>query len=343
MLSFENDYSTGAHPRILERFIETNMESQPGYGSDEYTTNAIEYIRETLECPEAQVYLAVGGTQTNQLVIAACLKNYQGVIAANTGHINVHEAGAVEYSGHKILSIPNHMGKIDATELRDYLETFYGDDAHEHMIFPGMVYISQSTEYGSIYSKSELTDIYAICKEYDIPLFIDGARLGYALTCRDSDITFKDLPKLCDVFYIGGTKVGAICGEAIVFTHNNMPEHFLTTAKQHGALAAKGRLLGVQFETLMADKGKLYLENGRKANEMKEKLIRVLKNAGIRFFYESPTNQQFVILQNDRMKKIEEDVRISFWEKYDEDHTVVRFATSWSTTDEDIERLRGIL
>lgn len=341
MISFENDYNTGAHPEILKKMLETNMTQVSGYGTDDFTKSAIEKIKKECDCPDAQIYLAVGGTQTNQVVISTMLSDCEGVVSAATGHVGVHEAGAIEYSGHKVLTIPSHMGKINANELKDFLETFYADDSHEHMVFPGMVYISYPTEYGSLYSKAELTEIADICHKYEMPLYIDGARLGYGLTSSEADVTMADIAKLADVFYIGGTKVGALCGEAIVFTSNNMPKHFVTLAKQRGALLAKGRLLGIQFDTLFTDD--LYYKNGKHANEQKDKLVEILKSAGFEFYYESPTNQQFVILENDKLKEIQQKVVVSFWEKYDDTHSVVRFATSWSTTDEDIETLKEIL
>lgn len=341
MISFENDYNTGAHPEILKKMLETNMTQVSGYGTDDFTKSAIEKIKKECDCSDAQIYLAVGGTQTNQVVISTMLSDCEGVVSAATGHVGVHEAGAIEYSGHKVLTIPSHMGKINANELKDFLETFYADDSHEHMVFPGMVYISYPTEYGSLYSKAELTEIADICHKYEMPLYIDGARLGYGLTSSEADVTMADIAKLADVFYIGGTKVGALCGEAIVFTGNNMPKHFVTLAKQRGALLAKGRLLGIQFDTLFTDD--LYYKNGKHANEQKDKLVEILKSAGFEFYYESPTNQQFVILENDKLKEIQQKVVVSFWEKYDDTHSVVRFATSWSTTDEDIETLKEIL
>lgn len=341
MISFENDYSTGAHPVILQKFLETNMEPASGYGSDKYTASAMEKIRKACDLPEAQIYFTVGGTQTNQLVISTMLRDYEGVVAATTGHVSMHEAGAIEHSGHKVLTVPGHMGKMDASELGDYLQTFFADENHEHMVFPGLVYISQPTEYGSLYTKTELTALHQVCEKYELPLYIDGARLGYALASEENDISLPELSRLCEVFYIGGTKVGALCGEAIVFTKNNMPKHFVTLAKQRGALVAKGRLLGVQFDTLFTDN--LYYKNGKHAMTQKEKLVAILKAAGVEFFYESPTNQQFVILENVTIKKLTKEVAISFWEPYDETRSVVRFATSWSTSDEDLEKLTEIL
>lgn len=341
MLSFESDYTTGAHPEILKRLIETNMEAVSGYGTDPYTKSAMEKIKEECGCKDAQVYFAVGGTQTNQLVISTMLADYEGVVAAETGHVSAHEAGAIEYSGHKVLTIPGHMGKIDCIELKNHLSNFYGDANHEHMVYPGMVYISQPTEYGSIYSKQELSDISKVCNEYDIPLYIDGARLSYGVMSNESDFTLADITNYADVFYIGGTKVGALCGEAIVFTKSNMPKNFVTRVKQRGALLAKGKLLGLQFDTLFSNG--LYWELGKNAIQKKDRLIELLKGAKIPFFYESPTNQQFVILDNSTMEAMKKEVAFSFWEAYDDTHTVVRFATSWCTTDEDLNQLEKVL
>lgn len=328
---FESDYTTGAHPNILKRLTETNYEFLSGYGTDHYCESAREKIRIACDCKDADVHLLVGGTQTNALVISAMLHDYEGVIAADTGHVSVHEAGAIEYTGHKVLTLPHHEGKLMAGDLKEYLERFYDDGNHEHMVFPGMVYISYPTENGTIYSREELEQIYDICRQYEIPLFIDGARLGYGLMSGEADMTLADIARLCDVFYIGGTKVGALCGEAVVFTKNNTPKHFTTVIKQHGALLAKGRLLGIQFDTLFTDD--LYWELSRQAIGMADKLKSVLREKGYSFAWETPTNQQFVILENNKMKELREKVAFSFWEKYDESHTVVRFATSWSTTD----------
>ena len=341
MLSFESDYTTGAHPEILKRMVETNLEQVPGYGSDPYTERAISKIRDAIQCPQAQIYLAVGGTQTNQLVISTMLADCEGVVAAVTGHVSAHEAGAIEYSGHKVLTVPGHQGKMHADELAAYIARFYADDSYEHMVFPGMVYISQSTEYGSIYSKKELEEIAAVCHQYEIPLYIDGARLAYGVMSHESDVTLADIARIADVFYIGGTKVGALLGEAICFTKNNMPEHFKTVAKQRGALIAKGRLLGIQFDTLFTDG--LYMRLGRHAIEMAEKVKKLFRDKGYRMYLDSPTNQQFVILENDFMDSIRDKVGFCFWEKYDEHHTVVRFATSWSTTDADIDYLDSVI
>ena len=292
MISFQSDYIQGAHPKILQNLIKTNYEALSGYSTDKYCDSAKEKIKNACNKPDAQVYFLVGGTQANQVVISTCLRNYEGVISAVTGHINAHEAGAVEYTGHKVLPLPNHNGKIDTTELKDLVETFYADDNHEHMVFPGMVYISHPTEYGTLYSKEELTRISEICKKYDMMLFLDGARLGYGIMSNETDVTLEDIANLCDVFYIGGTKVGALCGEAVVFTHNNAPKYFMTTVKQHGAMIAKGRLLGIQFDTLFTDN--LYFEISKHAILMAEKLKNLFIKKGYEFFINSPTNKQFI-------------------------------------------------
>ena len=336
MISFENDYVQGAHPDVMRRLIETNLEPLPGYGSDSYCESAREKIRRECGCPDAEIHFLVGGTQTNAVVIDAMLNGYEGVVAADTGHVAVHEAGAVEYTGHKVLTIPHHAGKIDPEELGRYLAGFYEDGNHEHMVFPGMVYISHPTELGTLYSRKELEEISRICGEYEIPLFLDGARLGYGLMSSGTDVTLQDVAQLCDVFYIGGTKVGALCGEAVVFP-GKAPRHFLTSVKQHGALLAKGRLLGIQFDALFTDN--LYFDISRHAIDMAEELKKVLREKGCRFAWESPTNQQFVILEDSAAERLKEQVVFSFWEKADETHTVVRFATSWATTREDIEAL----
>lgn len=341
MLFFQCDYIAGAHPRVMERLLSTNLESHPGYGADAYCASAKEKIKDACQCPDADVHFLVGGTQTNSVVIAALLHDTEGVIAATTGHVNVHEAGAIEYTRHKVLTLPSHEGKIDAGELRAYLEVFYSDGSRSHMVYPGMVYISHPTEYGTLYAKAELESISAVCRDYGLPLFLDGARLGYGVMSKQTDVSLPDIAHICDVFYIGGTKVGALCGEAVVFTKNNTPKRFTTLVKQHGALLAKGRLLGVQFDTLFTDG--LYFEISAHAIEMAEKLKSILKEKGYRFHLESPTNQQFVILDNKQMEELSSKVVFEFWEKADDTHTVVRFATSWSTTEEDIAALADIL
>ncbi|MCR5724954.1 MAG: aminotransferase class I/II-fold pyridoxal phosphate-dependent enzyme [Treponema sp.] len=350
MLSFESDYIEGAHPRILERFIETNMEQLSGYGADCYTASAKEKIAAACSLPlyneqtgegSLQIAFLTGGTQTNQIIIDTMLRPYEGVFAATTGHISAHEAGAIEFTGHKVLTLPSHDGKIDAQELDAAVTDFYADGNHEHMVFPGLVYISHPTEYGTLYSKKELTALSETCRKHKLPLFMDGARLGYGLASSESDMSLADIASLCDVFYIGGTKIGALCGEAVVFTHKNMPAHFVNLIKKHGALLAKGRLLGVQFDTLFTDS--LYFSISRNAIERADELKTALKSKGYRFFIDSPTNQQFVILENSRIEELKKHVTFSFWEKYDDSHTVVRFATSWATTPEKVSKLISFL
>ena len=341
MLSFESDYNQGAHPAILERLIETNLDRQTGYGVDDYCVSARKKIKSACECPGADVHFLVGGTQTNAVVIASLLRDYEGVISAVTGHVAAHESGAIEYTGHKVITLPAHEGKLDADEVRELLKTFYSDANYEHMVFPGMVYISHPTEYGTLYSKEELTALSEVCREYSIPLYMDGARLGYALESRATDLTLPDIARLCDVFYIGGTKVGALCGEAVVYTHGHAPKHMLTVITQHGALLAKGRLLGIQFDTLFTDG--LYSKISRNAIDRAEELKRVLREKGYTFFKETNTNQQFILLENSKLEELEKKVKFSFWERTDDTHTVVRFATSWATTHEDIEALAAIL
>lgn len=341
MISFESDYIAGAHPKILQRLMETNLEILSGYGTDKYCESAKNKIKAACNNEEVDVEFLVGGTQTNSIIISTMLKDYEGVIAATTGHISSHEAGAVEYTGHKVLEIPQKEGKIQADTLADYLVNFYEDKNHEHMVIPGMVYISHPTEYGTLYSKQELEEISIVCKENQIPLFLDGARLGYGLMSKTTDVSLADIVRLVDVFYIGGTKVGALCGEAVVFTKQNKPKYFMNSVKKRGALLAKGRVLGVQFDTLFTDN--LYFEISRQAIEMVEELKKVLKQKNVEFFLESPTNQQFVILENTELEKLKKNCMVGFWEKYDNSHTVVRFATSWSTTMEDIQKLEEIL
>lgn len=341
MLYFENDYSEGAHPKILQRLMDTNMEHLSGYGSDRYTTLAKDKIRKLCNCPEAEIYFLVGGTQTNQTVIDSVLRSFEGVIAAETGHVSVHEAGAIEFTGHKVLTLPQHDGKLCARELEAYMETFLGDDSHEHMVFPGMVYISHPTEYGTLYTKDELKELSQVCRHFKLPLYIDGARLITGLACPENELSLPDIADLCDVFYIGGTKAGTLCGEAVVFTKNNTPAHFLTQIKQHGALLAKGRLCGVQFDALFSDE--LYKETGRNAIETAALLREGLRQKGYTFYNSSPTNQLFLVMENSRLEELKNHVVYSFWEKADDTHTVIRFATSWATSREDVEKLLSLL
>lgn len=341
MISFESDYTEGAHPLILEALVKTNMEQTPGYGNDRFCESAKKKIREVIGCPDASVHFLVGGTQTNSTVIAAVLNQWEGVVCCETGHINAHEAGAVEYTGHKVMAIPHHLGKMDAKELDEAMERWTTDGSYDHMVHPGMVYISHPTEYGTLYTLDEMEAISGVCKKYEVPLFLDGARLGYGLMSLDTDVTVKDIARLTDVFYFGGTKVGALCGEAVVFPKGNAPKGFFTMIKQHGALVAKGRLLGVQFDTLFTDD--LYFRIARHAIKMAEELKAIFKDKGIPKFIESPTNQQFFIMKDSEIERLKPEVACCWWEKYDNEHSVVRFATSWATMKENLDRLRELL
>lgn len=341
MLNFSSDYTNGAHPAVLARLVETNGETLTTYGSDIYTESAKAKIRAAFACPDADITFIGGGTQTNLTVIAAMLNQAEAVVAADTGHIAAHEAGAIEYTGHKVMTLPHQNGKIAAADLVARLAAFDADPTNTHMPYPGMVYLSHPTEYGTLYTRAELTAIADICRARHIPLFLDGARLGYGLMAEQTDLTPADIASLCDVFYIGGTKVGALCGEAVVFPRGNAPRHFFTIVKQHGALLAKGRLCGVQFDALFTDG--LYFAISRHAIDCAIKLKALLREKGIPFFAETPTNQQFAILENTRLAEISDRVAVSIWEPYDETHTVVRFATSWSTTDEELAQLAAIL
>ncbi len=336
MLYFENDYCEGAHPAILQKLMETNFEKVSGYGTDPYCASAKEKIRKACDCPEADVYFISGGTQTNAIVIASMLNRWEGVIAAVTGHVAGHEAGAIEYTGHKVLGLPQKNGKLDAETVRDFCQTFFADGNHDHMVFPGMVYISHPTEYGTLYTKAELEALSAVCHEFKLPLFLDGARLGYGLVSKGTDVTLADLARLTDAFYIGGTKVGALCGEAVVFPHG-APAHFMTMVKQQGALLAKGRLLGIQFDVLFTDG--LYTKISGNAITTANVLKRALSDKGYQFFMDSPTNQIFVVLSNEQLAALEGKAKFGFWEKYDDTHTVVRIATSWATKMEEIMQL----
>lgn len=336
MKHFDTDYMEGAHPIVMQRLLETNLEQTPGYGNDKYSKEAKELIRKALGTEDVDVHFLVGGTQTNSTVIDALLMHHQGVLAAETAHINVHESGAIESCGHKILTLPSHEGKVSSKEVKDYITEFYSDETYEHMVAPGMVYISYPTEYGTLYTKEELTELHSICKEANIPLFIDGARLGYGLACDACDITLQDLPTLCDVFYIGGTKVGAMFGECVV-ARKGLLKHFFPLIKQHGALMAKGRLQGVQFGTLFTDN--LYLTIARHAVEMAMLLKKGFVEKGYQLFLDSPTNQQFFVLPNDVMDRLAKTTTFEVWGTRGKTHTTVRFVTSWATKKEAVEEL----
>ncbi|MBO5719083.1 MAG: aminotransferase class V-fold PLP-dependent enzyme, partial [Bacteroidales bacterium] len=295
MIYFDSDYMAGAHPQVMHALVESNLEQTTGYGSDAYTAQAAALIRQACDAPQARVHFLVGGTQTNATVIDGLLARHQGVLAAESAHINVHESGAIEASGHKVLTLPQHEGKVKADEVKAYIDEFYRDDSYEHMVAPGMLYISFPTEYGTLYSLQELSDLSQVCHEADIPLYVDGARLGYGLAA--SDVSLPDLARLCDVFYIGGTKMGALFGEAVVINNDKLLKHFFPLIKQHGALLAKGRLLGVQFKALFS-KG-LYEEIGREAVAKALRLKAAFVEKGYQVEVDSPTNQQFFRLPND--------------------------------------------
>lgn len=341
MISFTCDYNDGAHPLILQRLTETNIIQEPGYGEDSFCESAKEKIRNVCKCPDADIFFLTGGTQTNATVIDSLLRGYEGVVAAETGHIAVHEAGAIEFGGHKVLTVPSVEGKLSPDSLRTLLESFHNDPSKDHMVRPGMVYISYPTEYGTLYSKTDMIEIRSICREYDIPLFVDGARLGYGLASDKADMDIRRFSKLCDVFTIGGTKVGALCGEAVVFPRGNAPKHFFTTVKQHGALLAKGRLLGIQFDTLFTNR--LYFRLGRHAVESAMILKNIFHRKGIPMLLESPTNQQFPILTARQAAILETHVRFERWETLPDGRVLTRFCTSWATPEAHLLELESLL
>ena len=336
-LQFASDYMEGAHPAILNRLLETNLLKTAGYGLDEFSDSAREKIRKACRAPEADVFFLVGGTQTNATVIDAFLKPWQGVIAAGTGHIAVHEAGAIEAGGHKVLTLPHRLGKISADAILSCLEAYRQDDNHDHMVMPGMVYLSQPTEFGTLYSLQELQAISGACRRYGIPLYVDGARLAYALACPENDVTMPDLARLCDAFYIGGTKCGALFGEAVVFPEKDTIPYFFTIVKQHGALLAKGRIAGIQFDTLFTDG--LYETIGRNAIRAADRIRAALREKGYHQAFEAPTNQIFITLSRQQIKDLQETTVMSFWENTDADHAVMRIVTSWATQEEETDRL----
>ena len=339
MIYFNSDYLEGAHPAIMTRLMETNMVQTVGYGEDEYCEAAREKIKSACQAPEADVHFLVGGTQTNTTVIAAILRPWQGVLSAVSGHINCHEAGAIESTGHKVITLPTNNGKITAQQVRDYVEWHKNDESTEHIVQPGMVYISFPTEGGTLYSKAELTALYGTCKQYGLPLFIDGARLGYGLVADGNDITLPELARLCDVFYIGGTKVGALFGEAVVIMNETLKKDFRFIMKQRGGRLAKGRLLGIQFDALFTDD--LYLTISRHAIDMAYQIREIFVSAGYPLLFDSPTNQQYPILSDAELAEIGKHFGYEYWERVDETHSGVRFCASWATTQENVDALRA--
>ena len=339
--SFASDYMEGAHPLILERLAQTNLVKSSGYGTDGFSESARNLIREACRVPEAEVHFLAGGTQANAVMISALLRPWQGVISARTGHISVHEAGAIEYGGHKVLALPHTDGKLSAGTIRDCLEEYLQDDNRDHMVMPGMVYLSHPTEYGTLYTLEELREISTVCRQYRIPLYLDGARLAYALACPENDVTLPDLGALCDAFYIGGTKCGALFGEAVVIPDPQLIPHLFTMIKQHGALLAKGRITAIQFEVLFTDG--LYLEIGRPAVREAARIREALLSKGYQLSPPSPTNQIFILLDKAQAAALSEKVEMSFIEQAPDGRVVMRIVTSWATAPEDVDRLIACL
>ena len=340
MISFECDYNNGAHPKVLENLIKYNSSKPMPYGFDEFSERAKQKIREACGLPDAQIFFLTGGTQTNA-TIDSMLYQYEGVISVGSGHINVHEAGAVEFTEHKIITIGDCDGKMEAKTLDKYLDDYMHDGNKDHAVHPGLVYITFPTELGTLYTARELDDIYQVCQRYEIPLYVDGARLGYGLMAEGCDVTLPYLARHCDVFYIGGTKIGALCGEAVVFTHQNAHKHFFSIQKQHGAVIAKGALIGLQFEALFTDD--LYFELSRHAIEMAMRMKEFFRKKGLQFYVNSPTNQQFVIISNEQVERLGSKVKFTHFGQTDRHHTICRFVTSWATTEEEIEELERIM
>ena len=337
MIQFQCDYNEGAHPLILQRLAETNMEQTIGYGEDHYCDEARALIRKACQRDDADVHFLVGGTQTNTTVISHTLRPYQGVISAVSGHINVHETGAIEATGHKVLAIDSPDGKLTALQIEQAMQAHLNEDGPEHMVQPGMVYLSFPTEVGTVYTRSELEAINAVCRKYSLPLFVDGARLGYGLCSPESDITLPQLAQLADVFYIGGTKVGALFGEAVVITNEALKRDFRYSIKRHGGMLAQGRLLGLQFATLFTDN--LYMNIARHAIDEAMRIKEALHEEGIKFLIDSPTNQQFPIFTNAQLEMLGKKYRFSIWQQMDDNRTAVRICTSWATKSENVDLL----
>ena len=346
MISFECDYNNGAHPKVLENLVKYNSAKPTPYGFDEFSENAKNRIREVIGMPDSQIFFLTGGTQANATTIDSMLLQYEGVICVETGHINVHEAGAVEFTEHKITTLPGEQGKMNAQTLDKYLDDFMHDGNNAHAVYPGLVYITFPTELGTLYSAKELDDIYQVCKRYDIPLYIDGARLGYGLLAEGNDITLPYLARHCDVFYIGGTKIGALCGEAVVFTNRKAHKHFFSIQKQHGAVIAKGALIGLQFDALFTpqqDGELLYYSLSRNAIKTAMRMKDIFTRKGFEFLVDSPTNQQFVIIKNELAELLSKKVAFTHFGQTDHYHTICRFVTSWATTEEEIDELEKII
>ena len=341
MLSFECDYNNGACQQVIDNLVKYNNAKPTPYGFDEFSERAKVRIREACGLPDAQIFFLTGGTQANATTIDSMLYQYEGVICVGSGHINVHEAGAVEFTEHKIITIADKDGKMEAKTLDKYLDDYMHDGNKDHAVHPGLVYITFPTELGTLYSARELADIYQVCQCYDIPLYIDGARLGYGLMSPASDVTLPYLARHCDVFYIGGTKIGALCGEAVVFTNRKAHKHFFSIQKQHGAVIAKGALIGLQFDALFT--GNLYFDLSAHAIEMALQMKELFQKHGFQFYVDSPTNQQFVMIDNEQVERLSQHVQFTHFGQTDRHHTICRFVTSWATTEDDIRQLGVIL
>ena len=341
----ESDYNNGAQEGVMRHLLETNDERTQSYGDDRFSEQARELIRKACEAPKAQIWFLAGGTQTNATIIDSVLQPYEGVLCAETGHINVHESGAVEFTGHKVLALPSHEGKLDVNDLRTWLETYFADETAEHMVRPGMVYITFPTELGTLYTADELKALHEVCRQYGLLLYVDGARLAYGLAASN-DVTLPLLASVADIFYIGGTKCGTLCGEAVVFPQGNAPIHMLSRIKQHGALLAKSRVVGVQFEALFqpVEGTPLYFLIGRQAIALAMRLRRLfVEQLGYKPFIDSPTNQQFYVIPNDDLDRLRQYIGFEVWCPVDKSHTACRFVTSWATTSEEISRLENLL
>ena len=341
MISFECDYNNGACQEVLDNLVRYNSSKPTPYGFDEFSERAKGRIREARGLPDAQIFFLTGGTQTNATTIDSMLYQYEGVICVGSGHINVHEAGAVEFTEHKIITIADTDGKMEAKVLDKYLDDYLHDGNKDHAVHPGLVYITFPTELGTLYTAKELSDLYQVCQQYEIPLYIDGARLGYGLMAEGNDITLPYLARHCDVFYIGGTKIGALCGEAVVFTNRKAHKHFFSIQKQHGAVIAKGALIGLQFDALFTND--LYFKLSEHAIKMAIRMKDIFKKKGYRLMVDSPTNQQFVIIDNAQVDKLSEKMLFTHFGQADKHHTICRFVTSWATTEEEINEFERLL
>ena len=346
LLNFASDYMDTCRPEILTALASTQGKEYTGYGSDEISERAKAKIRSLCNAPDAEICFLAGGTQANAFVIDTLLESFEGVICASTGHVNVHEAGAIEFTGHKVMPLPMEDGKITAGQIDGFMQMFESDENNTHMVRPGMVYISQPTEYGTMYSKAELEAIHSTCKAHHIYLYVDGARLAYALAAKPNDVTLADLARLSDVFYIGGTKCGAMIGEAVVIPRHDTITHLVTHIKQHGALLAKGWIAAIQFDTLFNtdENGELlYLSCGRAGFRAADAIRKELQDDGYTLYLPNPTNQVFFTIPDDMYHRLCEHARLGFMEKPDADHTIVRICTSWATTDEQIEGMKQLL